>query len=82
MKNEVVHVPITYEIHPDENGKPYLKTVERRRNNQVEGRGKWVSVGTNLDFNISRVVWINQKVGKLIVLPCDDGHFRALVLTD
>jgi len=78
---EVVHKPVTFEIHPDQNGKPYLKKVERRRNIQEEGRGRWVRIGKVTDTGIDRVVGLNRRNG-LIVLLDDSGEYRALVLTD
>jgi hypothetical protein len=78
----VIHKPVTYEIHPDKNGNPYLKRVERRRNIQEEGRGKWVSIGRDTDLGIEKVIRINEQVGGLICLPDETGTWRALVLTD
>ena len=78
---EVVRKPMTFEIHADKHGKPYLKKVERRRNIREEGRGSWMSIGKISDTGIDRVVKINQKSG-LLVLPDEEGNFRVLVLTD
>jgi hypothetical protein len=73
--------PITFEIHPDKSGFPYLKKVERRRNTQEEGRGKWVSIGKATDGGIERVIELNRRNG-MIVLIDEDGTYRALILTD
>jgi hypothetical protein len=81
-KPEEVRKPMTFEIHANKLGKPYLKKVERRRNIQEEGRGSWMPVGRVTDTGIEKVVRINQKVGKLLCLPDEDGVFRVLVLTD
>lgn len=78
---EVKRSPVVFEIHPDRNGQPYLKKVERRRNVSVEGRGAWMPIGRVTDTGIDRVIKINQKVGKLLVLPDEEGCYRALVLT-
>ena len=74
--------PVTFEIHPDKDGNPYLKKVERRRNIQEEGRGRWVAIGKSTDTGIERVIRINEQTGNLICLPDSDGTWRALVLTD
>lgn len=75
-----VRKPMTFEIHPDKNGKPYLKKVERRRNIQEEGRGTWMPIGRSSDTGIDRVVRINQQAG-LVTLIDEDGTYRVLVLT-
>lgn len=79
--NEVKRSPITFEIHPDKNGNPYLKKVERRRNIAVEGRGSWMPIGRSTDTGLERVLRLNKAAGN-IVLPDQDGIFRVLVLTD
>lgn len=81
-KPEVIHKPHVFEIHPDKNGKPYLKKVERSRNIREEGRGRWMPVGKMTDSNIEKVVRINRRTSGLICLPDQDGIFRVLVLTD
>lgn len=81
-KPEVVKKPVTFEIHEDRFGNPYLKKVERRRNTREEGRGLWVPIGRVLEQGVDRVVRINREVGGLVCLPCEDGSWRALVLTD
>lgn len=74
--------PITFEIHTNKLGKPYLKKVERRRNLREEGRGKWMPIGNVTDTGIDHVVRVNREVGKLICLMDEDGTWRVLVLTD
>lgn len=79
---EVVRKPMTFEIHANKIGKPYLKKVERRRNIREEGRGTWMPIGRITDTGIDRVIRINKEVGKLLCLPDEDGVFRVLVLID
>ena len=79
--DEIVYTPITFEIHSDGLGRPYLKKVERRRNVKLEGRGTWVPVGRDSDTGIAHVVAQNRKNG-MIVLPSEDGIYRVLVLTE
>jgi hypothetical protein len=72
---------MTYEIHEDRNGQPYLKRVNRFRNVSAEGRGMWAEIGRATDNAINRVIEANERAGYL-VLPDDQGYFRILVLTD
>lgn len=72
---------MTFEIHANKLGKPYLKKVDRYRNIQTEGIGTWAPIGRVTDTGIERVVRINQQHG-LLVLIDEDGVYRALVLTD
>lgn len=78
---EIRKSPVTFEIHSDKNGKPYLKKVERRRNIQEEGRGAWMPIGRDTDSGIDRVVRLNKSAGNL-VLPDETGTYRVLVLTE
>ena len=78
---EIKKSPITFEIHADRNGKPYLKKVERRRNVSVEGRGAWMPIGRDTDTGIDRVLRLN-KLAKNLVLIDQDGTYRVLVLTE
>ena len=78
---EQVRKPMTFEIHANKIGKPYLKKVERKRNIREEGRGTWAPIGRVTDTGIERVVKINQQNG-MIVLVDEDGVYRVLVLTD
>lgn len=81
IKPEEVRKPMTFEIHANDLGKPYLKKVERRRNIQLEGRGSWMPIGKITDTGINRVIELNRKNG-LLVLVDQDGVYRVLVLTD
>lgn len=72
---------MTYEIHQDKDGQPYLKRVNRIRNISAEGRGMWVDIGRATDNAINRVIEANERAGYL-VLPDDQGYYRILILTD
>jgi len=78
---EIKRSPVTFEIHPDKNGKPYLKKVERRRNIQEEGRGAWMPIGRDTDHEMDRVLRLNKAAGNLVLID-QDGIYRVLVLTD
>ena len=78
---EIKKTPITFEIHANALGKPYLKKVERRRNIREEGRGAWMPIGRVTDTGIEKVVRLNQKNGSLVLID-QDGTYRVLVLTE
>ncbi len=80
-KEEIKKPPVTFEIHANKIGKPYLKKVERQRNIREEGRGRWMPIGRVTDTGIDRVVRLNQRNG-LICLIDQEGTYRVLVLTD
>lgn len=82
QKPEVVErKPMTFEIHANKLGKPYLKKVERRRNIREEGRGTWMPIGRLTDTGIERVIKINQQAGGIVLID-EEGVYRILVLTD
>lgn len=80
-QEEIKKSPITFEIHPDKDGNPYLKKVERRRNIREEGRGSWMPIGRASDTGIERVLVLNEAAGNIVV-PDQDGVYRVLVLTE
>jgi len=72
---------MTFEIHANKIGKPFLKKVDRMRIWSKDGRATWTPIGHITDKDIERTVRINQTYG-LIVLIDEDGVYRALILTD
>lgn len=71
---------MVYETILDKNKNPCLKKVDRPYL-RSEGRGVWVEIGRVDHIGIERLVTINRNMGHL-VLPDEDGFYRALVLTD
>jgi len=71
---------MVYEVSMDKNNKPCLKKVDRPYL-RSEGRGVWVEIGRADHVGIEKFVAINRKNG-LLVLPDEDGFYRALVLTE
>ena len=74
-----VRIPMTYEIHANERGEPYLKKVIRTKSLRELGRGQWMPIGRATDHGINRVVELNLLQGHL-VLPDQENVYRILVL--
>jgi hypothetical protein len=73
-------VVMGYEICADSKGKPILK---KRLTFHTGGRsrGIWVEIGRVDHTGIERFVEINRRQG-LLVLPDENGFYRALILTN
>lgn len=71
---------MVYEIDQDMFGNPYLKKVNRKKASN-EPRGMWVEIGKVDSYGIEDIVRKNVQMG-LIVLPDEEGAYRALVLTE
>ena len=57
---------MTYEIHANERGEPYLKKVIRTKSLRELGRGQWMPIGRATDHGINRVVELNLLQGHLV----------------